>query len=169
MREFSKGGFRLREAAPALRSVYGGFLLLTAVGVASQLGFQVGRIGVTPAAIAAYYAGSERADVMAFPKTFGQLLEVTHAHAFTMALVLLVLAHLFVSTGVSSRTKGTTVALAFGGTLGGLVVPWAVRYVSGAFAVLGMLAWLAQAVGLWTMLIVSGYECLGRRPRPASP
>jgi hypothetical protein len=124
--------------------------------------FQVGRIGLTPDAIAVYYRGSDRGDVMAFPKTFGQLLEVTHAHAFTMALVLLVLAHLFVSTGVSSRAKGTAVALAFGGTIGGLVTPWAVRYVSGTFAFLGLLGWLAQAAGIWTMLVVSGYECLGR-------
>jgi hypothetical protein len=163
VREFSKNGFRLRDAPLPLRIVYGGFLLLTAVGVGSQLGFQIGRIGVTPAAIAVYYRGSEGGDVMTFPTTAGQLLEVTHAHAFTMALVLLVLAHLFVSTGLSPRTKATVVLLAFAGTLAGLAVPWAVRYVSGGFAVLGLLAWLAQAVGMWTMLLVSGYECLGRR------
>jgi hypothetical protein len=161
VREFSKNGFRLRTAPRPLRLVYGGFLLLTAVGVGSQLAFQIGRIGVSPAAIAVYYRGSEGGDVMAFPKTAGQLLEVTHAHAFTMALVLLVLAHLFVSTGVSARTKATAVGLAFAGTFAGLVVPWAVRYVSGGFAVLGLLAWLAQGVGVWTMLLVSAHECLG--------
>ena len=99
---------------------------------------------------------------MAFPKTFGQLLEVTHAHAFTMALVLLVLAHLFVATGVSARTKGTAVAWAFAGTCGGLATPWAVRYVSGGFAMRVLLSRLAQAAATWTMLAVSAYECLGR-------
>lgn len=162
MREFSKGTFRLRDAPGPLRAVYGGFVLLTAVGVVSQLGFQIGRIGVSPGAIAVYYRGSDAGEVMVFPKTFGQLLEVTHAHAFTMALVLLVLAHLFVSTGVSARTKVTAVALAFAGTFGGLATPWAVRYVSGGFAIVGLLSWLAQAAGTWTMLVASAYECLGR-------
>jgi hypothetical protein len=86
-----------------------------------------------------------------------------------MALVLLVLAHLFVATGVSARTKGTAVGLAFAGTCGGLATPWAVRYVSGAFAIVGLLSWLAHAAGTWTMLVVSAYECLGRGrtgPRP---
>jgi hypothetical protein len=167
VREFSKGSFRLRDAPGPLRAVYGGFLLLTAVGLVSQLGFQVGRVGLTPAAVAVYYRGSDGGDVLAFPKTAGQLLEVTHAHAFTMALVLLVLAHLFVATGMSARTKGLAVLLAFSGTCGGLAAPWMVRYVSPAFAMLTLLSWLAQAVGMWTMLGVSAYECLGRgRPVP---
>jgi hypothetical protein len=63
-----------------------------AIGFATQLGFQVGRIGFSPEAIAAYYRGGESGGVMTFPKTFGQLLEVSHAHAFTMAVIFLILA-----------------------------------------------------------------------------
>src|SRR5690348_12018195 len=81
MREFGKGGFSLRSAPRRLRFVYAGFLVLTAIGFATQFGFEIGRIGLTPAAIATFYRGSESGDVMIFPKTAAQLLEVTHAHA----------------------------------------------------------------------------------------
>jgi len=100
MREFAKGQFRLHEAPRALRMIYAGFLLLTLIGLVSQLGFQAGRIGFRPAAIARYYRGDDTGLVLAFPKTFGQLLEVTHAHAFVMAVFFLILAHLFAGTGV---------------------------------------------------------------------
>src|SRR4029453_7380870 len=105
VREFGKGGFSLRHAPAPLRLVYAGFLALLAPGVLSQLAFHVGRIGLTPTAVATYYRGGEQGEVMAFPKPAGQLLELTHAHAFTMSVVFLILAHLFVSTSVSDRFK----------------------------------------------------------------
>src|SRR6266478_159755 len=105
MREFGKGGFSLKRAPRRLRLVYGGFLVLTAIGFATQFGFEIGRIGVTPAAIATFYRGSESGDVMVFPKTAAQLLEVTHAHAFVMAVVFLILAHLFAATSIPEPVK----------------------------------------------------------------
>jgi hypothetical protein len=42
---------------------------------------------------------------MAFPKPVGHLLAVTHAHAFMMAVIFLVLAHLFVATSLRPRPK----------------------------------------------------------------
>src|SRR5215831_63480 len=105
MREFGKGQFSLRDAPRPLRLIYAGFLLLAGLGLLTQVAFQVGRIGLTPHAIASYYRGSEgteggERDVMTFAKTFGQLVEVTHAHAFVMAVVFLIVAHLFVSTSI---------------------------------------------------------------------
>src|SRR5207245_11753892 len=90
MREFGKGGFSLKRAPRRLRLVYAGFLVLTAIGFATQFGFEIGRIGVTPAAIATFYRGTESGDVMGFPKTAAQLLEVTAAHAFGTAIAYLI-------------------------------------------------------------------------------
>lgn len=59
-----------------------------------------------PQAMATYYRGGERGELIVFPKTFGQLLEVTHAHAFVMAVVFLILAHLFVARSTADRLKG---------------------------------------------------------------
>jgi hypothetical protein len=162
MREFSKGVFRLRDAPAPIRLAYGAFLVFTGVGFLSQLGFQIGRVGVSPRAIAVYYRGGDTADVMSFAKTFGQLLEITHAHAFVMGLVFLVLAHLFLSTGFSARFKVGALVLGFGGTMLGVLSPWLVRYVAGGFAWLTLIAWIAGTAGNWAMVCASAWECRGR-------
>src|SRR2546426_10854724 len=98
MREFGKGGFSLKRAPRRLRLVYGGFLGLTTIGFATQFGFEIGRIGLTPAAIATFYRGGGSGGVMGFPKTAAQLLEATHGHAVVMGSVFLILPHPFVCT-----------------------------------------------------------------------
>lgn len=163
MREFAKGQFALRQAPRALRRIYVGFLILAALGFASQLGFQIGRIGLTPQAIAIYYRGGEQAGVMSFPKTFGQILEVSHAHAFMMAIVFLILAHLFASTATPPVFKGIILAVTFAGLLGDLVAPWLVRYVAAGCAWIALVSWIAQGIGNAVLVGVSGWECLGPR------
>ncbi len=164
MREFAKGQFSLRRAPRSLRLIYGGFLILAGLGFFSQLGFQIGRIGVTPSAVATYYRGGERGEVMAFPKTFTQLLEVSHAHAFVMAVVFLILAHLFVATSTPERLKAAVLVLAFVGTFGDLLAPWLVRYGAPWCAWIALAAWAAQALGNLALVAVSGWECLGVGP-----
>lgn len=160
MREFAKGSFVLREAPRPLRLIYTGFLLLVTLGFVSQHGFQIARIGLAPPAIAHYYRGGEGADVMTFPKAFGQLLEVSHAHAFMMAVVFLILAHLFASTATSAGFKAIVLAVTFTGLLGDLVGPWLVRYVAAGYAWLVLLSWVAQGLGNAVLVAVTGWECL---------
>src|ERR1051325_5860811 len=148
MRDFAKASFSLRESPRFLRLVYAGFLALTLVGLLTQVGFQAGRIGLSPAAIATYYRGDDTGRVMAFPKAFGQLLEVTHAHAFVMAVFFLILAHLFAGTRVGERARHVVLAVAFGGIAGDLAGPWLTRYVSAGFAWLVLVAWIAEGLGL---------------------
>jgi hypothetical protein len=165
MRQFAGGPFSLREAPRRLRLIYAGFLLPTAIGVLTQLGFQLGRIGLRPAAIAAYYRGGESGDTMTFPKTFGQLLEVTHAHAFVMAVTFLILAHLFVATSVSGAIKATVLAVTFAGMVGDLLAPWLVRYVAAGFAWIMLASWLALELGTAVMIGLSAWACLAPAPR----
>lgn len=165
MREFGKGQFSLREAPRALRMIYAGFLLLTLVGLLSQVGFQAGRIGLRPAAIARYYRGDDTGEVMAFPKTFGQLLEVTHAHAFVMAVFFLILAHLFAGAAVPGGVKATVLGVTFGGILGDLAGPWLTRYAAAGFAWLVLAAWIAEGAGLAALVALSAWEGLAPRRR----
>jgi hypothetical protein len=160
MREFAKGPFSLKRAPRKLRLIYAGFLALAAVGFATQLVVQIGRIGLTPLAIAAYYRGSESGDVMMFPKTAAQLLELTHAHAFTMAVVFLILAHLFVSTSVPEPIKTAVLTVTFIGTMGDLASPWLVRFGAASCAWIALGSWIAQGAGNLVLLGVSGWECL---------
>lgn len=167
MRQFASTGFRLRDAPVALRLVYAGFLLLAAVGLATQAGFEAERIGVSPARIAIYYRGGESAGSLSFPKPFGHLVEITHAHAFVMAVIFLVLAHLFVATSLrGARVKGVVTGVAFAGMLGDLVAPWLIRYVAVGFAWLQILSWAALWIGGGVMLGVSLWECLAGSGSP---
>jgi hypothetical protein len=160
MREFAKGQFRLREAPRALRMIYAGFLLLTLMGLATQIGFQAGRIGFRPAAIARYYRGDDTGEVMAFPKTFSQLLEVTHAHAFVMAVFFLILAHLFAGTGVTGGVKTGVLAATFAGIVGDLAGPWLTRYAAAGFSWIVLQSWIAEGAGLAVLVAISAWECL---------
>jgi hypothetical protein len=162
LRDFARSGFSLAQAPRRLRLIYGGFLLLVAFGVLSQLGFQIGRIGTTPRAIAIYYRGGESGDTMAFPKTFGQLLEVTHAHAFVMAIVFLILAHLAAATPVPERTTDLLLAVTFAGTVGDVLAPWLVRYAAPWWAWFTLASWIAQGLGTIGLIGISGWACLGR-------
>jgi hypothetical protein len=161
MREFARGQFSLAQAPRRLRLIYAGFLLLICVGVLTQLGFQLARIGVSPRAIATYYRGGESGEVLAFPKTFGQLLEVTHAHAFMMAVIFLVLAHLFVATAVSDGTKSAVLVVTFGGTLGDVLGPWLVRYGAGWCAWIMLVSWAALGLGTTVVIAFSAWACIG--------
>jgi hypothetical protein len=161
MREFAKGKFSLRQAPRRLRLIYAAFLLLVGVGIVTQFGFQVARIGVSPWAIAAYYRGGESGEVMVFPKTFGQLLEVTHAHAFVMAVVFLILAHLFVATSVSEWVKAAVISVTFAGTLGDILAPWCVRYIASWCAWITLASWIAQGAGTAVLILVSARACVG--------
>jgi hypothetical protein len=167
MRQFASVSFRLRDAAAPVRSIYAGFLLLTAVGLATQAGFQAGRIGLSPAAIARYYRGGPAGDTMAFPKPWGHLLEITHAHAFTMAVVFLVLGHLFLGTSLGPRAKRVVVLVSFAGIAGDLAGPWLVRYVAAGFAWLQLGAWIALWCGGAVMVGTSLRECLALGPPAA--
>jgi len=161
MREFAKGSFALRQAPRPLRLIYVAFLLLVGIGVVTELGFEIERIGLTPAHVAAYYRGGEAGTVMMFPKTFGQLLEVTHAHAFMMAVIFLTLAHLFASTSTSRAMQGTVLGATFVGMVGNLAAPWLTRYGAAWCAWILLVSWGAQGAGSVVMIAVSTRECLG--------
>lgn len=158
MKAFSNQGFRLREASLETRLAYTGFLILTALGLLTNLGFQVARIGLTLERIAIYYRGGELKEAMAFPKTFGQLLELTHFHTFTMAIIFLVLAHLLIATSIKPATKYTLIALAFASPLADLAGPWLIRYLSPEFALLQLLSWLLGWIGYGGMILIPLYE-----------
>jgi hypothetical protein len=102
---------------------------------------------------------------MSFPKPFGHLLEVTHAHAFVMALIFLVLAHLFLGASkLGTRAKRGVITAAFIGIVADLVTPWLIRYMGAVFA-WGLLgAWLLLTVSGFVMVGLSLWDCLVGMP-----
>ena len=89
---------------------------------------------------------------MSFPKTFWQLMEVSHFHLFTIPVVVLILSHLLFATPLSSRVRVWLTAIAFTGALLDAIGPWGVRYVAAGFAYLLILGWMLLGGG--SLLIV---------------
>jgi hypothetical protein len=147
MRVFGSSGYLLSDARVEVRLVYTGFLVLALIGMATMALLEWKHIGPTPAAIAAYFRGGERDGAMTFPKTFRELVELTHFHAFIMGVVYLVLAHLVLATSAPELVKRVAIVLALAGLIGDLVGVWLIRYVSGAFAWAQVAFWLAEWVG----------------------
>lgn len=154
MRAFAASGYLLRDARLEIRLVYTGFLVLVLIGMATMAAFQLYHIGPTPSRVAAYYRGGEVGVEMTFPKTFRELVEVTHFHSFIMGVVYLVLAHLFVATPVRPSLKQGLIVVAFAGLAGDLVAPWLIRYLSGGFAYLQVTAWIAEWIGFGAFVFV---------------
>ena len=161
MRHFALPGFRLGQAPREIRLVYTGFLGFTLIGLITIGLFQLVQIGVRLSEVTTYYRGGETETAMTFPKTFTQLLEVTHFHAFVMGVVFLILGHLLLATGISRRWKEGLLLGAFAGSVGDLGGTWLIRYVSVGFAILQLLAWLALWIGYGGMLIATVWELWG--------
>lgn len=154
MKPFANRYYRLRDARVEVRLVYTGFLLFVVVGMATMAAFQLHHIGPWPADVAAYYRGGERAGQMTFAKTFRELVEVTHFHTFIMGTVYLIVAHLFLATGISARVQRLAILVSFAGLFGDILSPWLICYVSAGFAYLEVASWLAEWIGLATLMIV---------------
>lgn len=144
MRAFGASGYLLSDARVEVRLVYSGFLVLTAIGLLTMAAFQLRHIGPAPGEIAAYYRGGERAGAMTFAKTFRELVEVTHFHAFIMGIVYLVLAHLLIATRAADGVKRTAITAGFAGLAGDLIGVWLIRYVAAGFAYLQVVWWACE-------------------------
>ena len=161
MREFGKSGFRLSQLQRDAKLVYTGFLVFVALGFCTNGLFQLSRIGPTLQRIAIHYRGDELGASMAFPKTFAELLELTHFHTSMMGVVFLILAHLVIATDLSPRLKAAFIALACAGSLGDVASYWLIRYVSPFFAVLQLLSWIGMWVGYGGMIVVALWDMWG--------
>jgi hypothetical protein len=153
MQVFTRRGFQLRNASLETRFAYTCFLLLMLPAVATVVALSVGRSGPNPHAIAAYYRGGE--SEMSFPKSFWQLMEVSHFHLFTIPVVVLILSHLLYATPFSVRLRIWLTAIAFSGAFLDALGPWMVRYVSAACVYALMLGWALLGVGLLLIVLLS--------------
>ena len=194
MRQFASGGFRLWNLAVEAKVLYTTFCVLILAGIVSSALYYGDLVGGGLAGVRRYYGGEgeaapalrgtsakagpaidmpPEAEVVAQPivvaVTYRKLLEVTHFHLFTMPVVLLIVGHLFLATGISDALKRGFI---FGGAASvalHLATPWLVRSFSS-------LAWLHAVSGLaltvtMTVLTVGPVVSMWRRPareRPAA-
>jgi hypothetical protein len=112
--------------------------VVQAIGYATSLTYVWATTRMTPAGIGAHYRGSESAEgAMQFPKSFAEMLTITHTH-------LLAMAGIFVLSGISlslcdrvgERWKGFLIAEPFVALLVSFSAMWLMRYVHPGFGVL---------------------------------
>lgn len=112
------------------------------------------RMGLDPTSVVVHYRGSEETFVN--PRTFGSMLEVSHAHLATMTVVVLLLTHLAIFLPWPTRWKATAIATPFGSMFVGETSSWLVRYASPGFAIVKVAAFLAFQASLLVLLVALG-------------
>ena len=121
MRDFATDGRAAALSLPA-RLLYTVFAVLTLAGCLSCVVIYDGMVKfgarTTPAELkerlVAHYETADRQ----------KLIETTHAHLFSMPVLLLVAGHLFLLCGATLRTKIVAIAIASGATVLHLLAPW---------------------------------------------
>lgn len=152
MQAFTRRGFQLRTASLETRVAYTAFLVMMVLGLSTLVALSM-RVGVAPDAIVTYYRGDD--SEMSFPKTFWQLIEVSHFHLFTVPVVVLILSHLLYGTPTSVRTRVALTLVTFTGALLEATGPWGVRYVASAFAYALVAGWILLAGGALTIVLLT--------------
>lgn len=141
-------------------------ILATAVGI---LMYRV-RTGLTAGGAGRYYLGNEGsagpADEMQFARSLKELLDVTHAHAFSQPFLFFVLCHIFALTRVSDRVKIAVYVASFASIVVDLGVPYLIRFVSPAWAPLQLVNSAVMSATLLGLLAVPTHEMWWYREPP---
>lgn len=168
MKNFTYPVYKLSAASREIKLIYTGFLIFVAVGMLTIGLYQFKRIGTTYDLVVAYYRGGELGQEMAYPKTFTQLLETTHFHAFIMGISFLTLAHLFLATSLGPRMKWSFLGLAFFSSQADIAGPWLIRYWSPAFALLQLASWLGMWIGYGALILFPLIEMWRKGGQPSA-
>jgi hypothetical protein len=137
--------FSYRTSPISFKLAATAFLLLAVLGL-GVAGLQIYvRAGLTPQSTLAHFRGDEA--TMQFPQSFGAMVEITHAHAFTQPMLALILSVAFLASNAREALKRAVVVALFIGMAMELGVPWLVRYGP---------AWTVHLLPLTGVLIISG-------------
>jgi hypothetical protein len=146
LRQFASSGFRIWNLGREAKVLYTMFALFALAGYATSVlyyedlttdggarGYYTG--GPVAAAAEPGPAGGpsielpeEAARPVHTPISYRHLLEITHFHLFTVPVLLLIVAHLFMLTGLGPATKLAWIVGASVSALVHLAAPWLCRY-----------------------------------------
>jgi len=118
--------FRWRQASLTVRLLATVFYLSMGTGYVLALVNAQLKTGGTLAGLASHYRGAP--DGSRYPVEPAELIEVAHAHGFSVPIMYLLLGGLFLGTGVRESWKRRWVLLPFLGVLIDEAVPWLIRY-----------------------------------------
>jgi hypothetical protein len=175
MRQFASGGFRIWNLGREAKIVYTGFGVFALLALFVSVLFYEDLVGPQTAGVRGYYAGQAAAPATpgiatpGGPKlelppdaeppsitvavTYRKLLEVTHFHLFTVPVFLLIIAHLFMLTGLRPGTKSAWIAGGWSSSLLHLAAPWLIRYGSASWSWLYPVSGALMALTLTVMTV----------------
>jgi hypothetical protein len=109
-------------------------------------------IGFSYDSVVQYYRGNEAA--FRPPKSYLGLLEESHFHFFSMAVILVTLNHLLLFTGISGFWKLVLILASFLSAFGDIAGGWLILYVSPLFAYLKIASVVILQISLAFLLIL---------------
>ena len=137
--------FSYRTAATSVKLAITGWLLLAVVGL-GVAGLQIHtQAGLTPTRALLHYQGDEA--TLQYPMNFPDLVGITHAHAFTLPILALLLSLGLIASSAREWLKRLVVIALFSGVVLELGVPWIVRFGP---------AWTVHLFPLIGVLIIGG-------------
>jgi hypothetical protein len=155
-----------RTLPPVIRGIGRWLTVVQLVGYTTALVFVRSTTGMSPTGIAEHYRGSENVDgAMQFPKSFAEMLVITHTHLLGMAaLFVLSGVGLALCERVSERWKHLLCIEPFVALLVSFTAMWLMRYLDPRFSLLLALSSGLMAVTFYAQSILVFRE-LGWRER----
>ena len=176
MRQFAPSGFRIWNLSREAKLIYTGFGLFSLAAIVVSMMFYEDLVGPKTAGVAGYYAGAAHqsdksaaatgggpkidmpdeaatSEQLTVAVTYRKLLEVTHFHLFTVPVFLLIIAHLFMLTGLSSTAKTVWIAAGWLSAFVHLLAPWLIRYGGTAWRFTYPVSGAAMGVALSVMTV----------------
>ncbi|HUR93514.1 MAG TPA: hypothetical protein VMY76_02950 [Gemmatimonadales bacterium] len=157
-----------RQLSPTLRALGLWITIVQLVGYTTALLFVHHTTGMTPPGVAEQYRGSDSTAVtdaaMKFPKSYPEMLNITHTHLLSMAAI-------FVVSGValalcewpSERWRRFLVVEPFVALLVSFSAMWLMRYVDARFSTLLALSSGLMAVTFYAQSLLVVRELLATR------
>lgn len=156
MREFSGKNGTLQRLNVSSKLIYTGFLLFAVTGLLSAALLHGDGLGVDAETAATYWRGDE--SQMVYPKSYRQILELTHFHLFTEPVTFLVIAHLYSLGDVRPALRVALPVAVMGAIALQIGLPWLTTYVAAGFSVLFIPVHAVLLLGLLYMAGASIWE-----------
>lgn len=149
---------------------------LSIITIAIGLGFlnYYERTGFSPQKTIRYYCGEEEEELgtplsaeenqakvkegLFFPKSYRELLEVTHTHIFSIPIVVFILSRILAMTHTREGLKITIYGVSFLGIILNLAAPWLIRYVCPHFVVTFTISNILLIMSFGAYIFIPLYE-----------
>jgi hypothetical protein len=110
------------------------------------------KIGFSYQSIVDYYRGSE--EHFREPKSYLGLLEESHFHFFSMAIILVTLNHLILFSKIKNVWKLIIILASYMSAFGDIAAGWLIRYISPSFAYLKLGSVLVLQISFAALLVL---------------